>query len=186
MFRCLLRRRNLPPRPQEHPEHYASIIVRSLAARTVGLDSTLPGLVQSAWLNASGSFELFAASLARLLLDLENQARQATLSAQVFRAQAEKLGDRIIALERERDARHTRLVDERISNLEAELSQCQNRLKTARQRVTELEAILAQERSDHARQLNRLQADIAHLNRLLVERQELIDRLTGEADTPLM
>jgi len=182
MIRCILRRSDRQPRPEEQPEQYAAIVIRSVAARAVGLDSTLPQQVQSAWLHSSGSFELFAASLARLLVDLEQQARQAAHSAEVFRAQAERLGDKIIALEMERDSRHTRLVDERITNLEAEVTKRQGELNAARQRVAELEATLAQERSAHASQLARLQADIAHLNRIVVERQELIDQLTGEAN----
>ena len=186
MFRCLLRRRGPQPAPQEQPKHYASIIINAINAHAGSLDSELPCQVQSAWLHSAGNFRLFASSLARLLLNLENQARQATHSAQLFRAQAESLGDRIIALERERDARRTHIADERVAKLEAERAELQDELKAARQRVTELEATLAQERSDHARQLARLQTDIAHLNRLLVERQELIDQLTGEADNLLM
>ena len=181
MFRCLLRRRGPQPRPEEQSAQYASIIIRSVAARTVDLDSTLPQQVQAAWLHSAGSFELFATSLARLLLDLENQARQATHSAELFRAQAESQAIRVVELEMERENRRTRLIDERISNLEAELTRRQSELEAARRRVAELEATLTQERSAHARQLARLQADIAHLNRIVVERQELIDQLTGES-----
>ena len=184
MIRSILRWFGLEISADEDTEKYARALIQSIGARTVGHDSALPQQIQSACQRSYGCLELFAAALAELLLDLEKQARQATHSADLFREQVERQSTRIIELEMERDARRTHAADKAITRLQAEIemAELQTELDVAHQHVAELEATLAQERTAHAQRVAQLEADIAHLNRIVVERQELIDQLTGEGD----
>lgn len=186
MIRSILRWFGLEIRVEKNTEKYARALIQSIGARTAGHDSALPQQIRSAWQRSSGCFELFAAALADLLLDLEKQARQATRTADLFREQVERQSTRIIELEMERDARRTHAADKAITRLQAEIemAELQTELDAAHRRVAELEATLAQERTAHAQRVAQLEADIANLNRIVVERQELIDQLTGEGDGP--
>jgi len=186
MIRSILRWFGLEISADEDTEKYARALIQSIGARTAGHDSALPQQIRSAWQRSSGSLELFAAALADLLLDLEKQARQATRTADLFREQVERQSTRIIELEMERDARRTHAADKAITRLQAEIemAELQTKLDAAHRRVAELEATLAQERTAHAQRVAQLEADIANLNRIVVERQELIDQLTGEGDGP--